>query len=212
MRKILILLVVIILTSAFFASKRLIMNSENKIEPESEQKLIPAKIPQTDFETENIELPEMKNPRIVVKKIMRKLEVFDGDKLIKTYRVGLGFAPVGDKERQGDGKTPEGEFFIFTKNDQSKFYLSIGVSYPSMDDAGRGLRENLISKKQHDEIVEAIKNKKMPLQNTKLGGEIYIHGNGSSSDWTLGCVALEDAEMKELFDAVPIGTSIKIEP
>lgn len=157
-------------------------------------------------------LPEMKNPRIVVKKADRKLELFDGEKLIKTYRIGLGFAPVGDKEKQGDGKTPEGEFYIFTKNDKSKFYLSIGVSYPSTEDAERGLRENLISKKQRDEIVEAIKNKKTPLQNTKLGGEIYIHGNGSSSDWTLGCVALEDEEMKELFDAIPVGASVRIEP
>lgn len=160
----------------------------------------------------DVPLPEMKNPRLVVKKSERKLEVFDGEKLIKTYRVGLGFAPVGDKEKQGDGKTPEGEFYIFTKNDKSKFYLSIGVSYPSIEDAERGLREKLISKDQHYEIVEAIKNKKTPLQNTKLGGEIYIHGNGSKTDWTLGCVALEDAEMKELFDAIPIGTSVKIEP
>ena len=160
----------------------------------------------------DVPLPEMKNPRLVVKKSERKLEVFDGEKLVKTYRIGLGFAPVGDKEKQGDGKTPEGEFYIFTKNDQSRFYLSIGVSYPSIEDAERGLREKLISKDQHDEIVEAIKNKKTPLQNTKLGGEIYIHGNGSKTDWTLGCVALEDAEMKELFDAIPIGTSVKIEP
>ena len=92
-------------------------------------------------------LPEMKNPRLVVKKSDRKLEVFDGEKLVKTYRVGLGFAPVGDKEKQGDGKTPEGEFYIFTKNDQSRFYLSIGVSYPSTEDAERGLREKLISKR-----------------------------------------------------------------
>ncbi|CAN5846344.1 hypothetical protein BH20ACI4_BH20ACI4_07320 [soil metagenome] len=181
-----------------------------KIVAEAKNKMIEA----TPIENNKSDepLPEMKNPRIVVKKADRKLEVFDGDKLIKIYRVGLGFAPVGDKEKQGDGKTPEGEFYIFTKNDKSRFYLSIGVSYPSTEDATRGLRDNLISKKQHDEIIEAIKNKKMPLQNTKLGGEIYIHGNGSKSDWTLGCVALEDEEMKELFDAVPIGTSVKIEP
>lgn len=196
MRKILILLLVIVLTSAFFASKHFVMNSETE----------------NNLEIENIELPEMKNPRIVVKKADRKLQVFDGEKLIKTYRVGLGFTPAGDKEKQGDGKTPEGEFYIFTKNDKSKFYLSLGVSYPSTDDAERGFRENLISENQRDEIIEAIKNKKMPLQNTKLGGEIYIHGNGSKTDWTLGCVALEDAEMKELFDAIPVGTSVKIEP
>ncbi len=157
-------------------------------------------------------LPKLENPHIVVKKADRKLEVFDGEKLIKTYQIGLGFAPVGDKEKQGDGKTPEGDFYIFTKNDKSKFYLSLGISYPSNDDAERGLLDKLISKKQRDQIVEAIKNKKTPLQNTKLGGEIYIHGNGSSSDWTWGCVALEDAEMKEIFDAIQIGTSVKIKP
>lgn len=185
MRKIFILLFVLV-----FASKTLYMNSAAK----------------------NIELPEMRNPRIVIKKADRKLQVFDGEKLIKTYRVGLGFAPVGDKEKQGDGKTPEGEFYIFTKNDRSRFYLSLGISYPSIDDAERGFREKLISENERDEIVEAIKNKKMPPQNTKLGGEIYIHGSGSKEDWTLGCGALEDAEMKELFDAVPVGTSVKIEP
>lgn len=154
----------------------------------------------------------MKNPHILVRKADRKLQIFDGVKLIKTYRIGLGFSPVGDKEKEGDGKTPEGEFYIFTKNDRSKFYLSLGVSYPSIDDAERGFREKLISENERDEIIEAIKNKKMPLQKTKLGGEIYIHGSGSKSDWTCGCVALENAEMKELFDAISIGTSVKIEP
>ncbi len=207
MRKIFILPFIILLTSAFFASRHFIMNSESN--SAADKKNVSAA---PDFQNETIELPEMKNPRIVVKKAERKLEVFDGDKLIKTYRVGLGFAPAGDKEKQGDGKTPEGEFYIFTKNDKSKFYLSLGVSYPSTEDAERGLRDNLISKTEHDKIIEAIKNKKTPLQNTALGGEIYIHGNGSASDWTLGCVALEDAEMKELFDAIPVGASVRIEP
>lgn len=180
---------------------------KNTVEAQSVNETASAAENQTSFKP----LPKMKNPRIVVKKSERKLEVFDGEKLIKNYKIGLGFAPVGDKEKQGDGKTPEGEFYIFTKNDKSSYYLSLGVSYPSTDDAERGLRDKLISKKEHDQIVTAIKNKKTPPQNTKLGGEIYIHGNGSSSDWTWGCVALENAEMKELFDAIPIGTSVKIE-
>lgn len=190
MRKILVSFLLIYLASIIFVSNDLFMN----------------------FNSENVELPEMQNPRIVIKKADRKLQVFDGDKLVKTYRIGLGFTPNGDKEKEGDGKTPEGEFYIFTKNDQSKFYLSLGVSYPSIDDAERGLKEKLISESERDQIVEAIKNKTMPLQNTKLGGEIYIHGSGSKTDWTWGCAALEDAEMKELFDAIPIGTSVKIEP
>lgn len=156
-------------------------------------------------------LPRLENPRIVVKKSQRKLELFDGEKLIKTYKIALGFAPVGDKEKEGDGKTPEGEFYIFTKNEKSKFYLSFGVSYPNIEDAKRGLEIKLISKIEYAQIVEAVKNKKAPPQKTKLGGEIYIHGGGNSADWTWGCVALENAEIKEIFDAISIGTFIKIE-
>ena len=161
---------------------------------------------------ENIELSKLENPRLVVKKKERLLQVFDGGELIKTYEIVLGFAPVGDKEISGDGKTPEGEFYVFVKNDKSKFYLSLGVSYPDADDAKRGLAENLISPEEHDQIVEAAGKKRMPLQNTKLGGEIYIHGGGTLKDWTEGCIALRNEEMKELFDAIPVGAALRIEP
>jgi murein L,D-transpeptidase YafK len=157
-------------------------------------------------------LPKLKNPRIVVKKGERLLQLFDGEKLIKTYKIALGFAPRGDKEKEGDGKTPEGEFYLFTKNPKSNFYLSLGVSYPSIDDADRGLKANQITKKERDAIAAAIRNKKMPLQKTALGGEIYIHGGGTSRDWTWGCVALENADIKEIFEAIPIGAVVKIEP
>src|SRR5574338_321200 len=80
----------------------------------------------------NPQLPSViENPRLVVKKSGRKLEVFDGEKLLKTYKIVLGFTPAGDKEREGDGKTPLGEFYVFTKNEKSKYYLSLGLSYPS---------------------------------------------------------------------------------
>lgn len=157
-------------------------------------------------------LPPMKNPRLVVKKKKRELQLYDSEKLVKTYRIALGFASEGDKNREGDGKTPEGEFYIFTKNAQSKFYLSLGISYPNAEAAKRGLKAKLITKRERDEIVEAVKNKRMPLQNTALGGEIYIHGGGSRSDWTWGCVGLENEEIKELFDALSVGTNVKIEP
>ena len=160
---------------------------------------------------ENSELPILENPRLIIKKKARKLEIFDGEKLVKSYAIVLGFTPVGDKEIEGDGKTPEGEFYIFTKNQNSRFFLSLGVSYPSIDDAARGLNENQISREEHDTILEAIKNKQMPPQKTKLGGEIYIHGGGTITDWTDGCVALRNEEMKELFDAIPLGTIVKIE-
>ncbi len=70
----------------------------------------------------------------------------------------------------------------------------------------------MISRAEHDAIVRAIKRKATPPQNTRLGGDIYIHGNGSSSDWTWGCVALENDEMKELFDVVAVGTKVTIKP
>lgn len=157
-------------------------------------------------------LPAPEKMRIVVKKKERLLQIFDGEKLFRTYRIALGFAPEGDKVKQGDGKTPEGEFYIFTKNSQSKFYLSLGLSYPNIEDAERGLREKLISRRQHDAIVKAINEEKMPPQNTNLGGEIYIHGGGSGKDWTWGCVAVENEEIKEIFEAVSVGTEVTILP
>jgi len=157
-------------------------------------------------------LSVMNAPRLVITKKDRKLELFDGDKLVKTYAVSLGFAPDGDKEKQGDGKTPEGEFYIFTKNPKSRFYLSLGISYPSTDNAVRGLREGLISQSEYDQIIEAIKQGKIPLQYTKLGGEIYLHGGGTAKDWTWGCIALADRDIKELFNALPVGTPVTIRP
>ncbi|MBA2737895.1 MAG: L,D-transpeptidase [Pyrinomonadaceae bacterium] len=172
----------------------------------------PEKVFDSMQEKDSQPLPTLKNPLIVVKKKERKLYLYDEEKLVKIYDIALGFAPVGDKEIQGDGKTPEGEFYIFTKNPKSNFYLSLGVSYPSIDDATRGLREKIISKKERDQIVSAINEKKTPLQNTKLGGEIYIHGGGAANDWTLGCVALANEDIKELFNGLTVGTKVKIEP
>jgi murein L,D-transpeptidase YafK len=146
---------------------------------------------------------KLTSPRIVVKKAERRLSLYDGNKWVKTYRIGLGLAPVGDKVRQGDRRTPEGDFYIFTKNDKSAFYLSL---------ADRGLRDGLITKSQHDVIMRALKSKRTPPQNTQLGGDIYIHGRGASSDWTWGCVALEDNDIRELFDTVTVGTPVTILP
>jgi murein L,D-transpeptidase YafK len=154
----------------------------------------------------------LESPRIVVKKEERKLFLYSGDKLVRTYRIGLGLSPLGDKVRQGDRRTPEGDFYIFTKNDKSAFYLSLGISYPNATHAARGLRDGLINRTQYDTIMQALNAHRAPPQNTKLGGDIYIHGNGSRSDWTWGCVALEDADVRELFNAVTVGTPVTIKP
>jgi murein L,D-transpeptidase YafK len=169
-----------------------------------------------EIETQNSERPALKlplvDPKIVVHKKLRKLELYSNNLLTRTYQVGLGFNPIDDKMKEGDGCTPEGEFYVFTKNSRSAYHLSLGVSYPNIEDARRGLRDRLISKEEHDAIVKAIQEKKTPPQNTALGGLIYIHGNGASRDWTLGCVALENADIEELFGAVSVGTPITIKP
>jgi murein L,D-transpeptidase YafK len=157
-------------------------------------------------------LRKLRDPKIVIKKKARVLEVYDGVDLIKSYTVVLGFTPVGDKEREGDGKTPEGEFYIFTKNAKSRFHLSVGLSYPSKDDAERGLKSGLITAAEREEIVRAIDAKKMPPQKTALGGEIYIHGGGIERDWTEGCIAMKNAEIEELYNAVPVGAKVAIVP
>jgi murein L,D-transpeptidase YafK len=159
----------------------------------------------------SLKLP-LKNPRIVVFKSKRRLELYADGALVRTYRVALGLNPVPPKKRQGDHATPEGEYYVFVRNDKSAFYLSLGLSYPNIEDAERGLRDGLISRGQRDAIVSAIKRKARPPQNTALGGDIFIHGNGAGSDWTWGCVALENADVKELFDAVPVGTAVTIKP
>lgn len=158
-----------------------------------------------------LKLP-LDNPHLVVKKSERRLLLFDGDKALRTYRVGLGFAPTGDKVRQGDGRTPEGSFYVCVKNAASQYYLSLGLSYPGKAHAARGLRDGLITQAQHDGIISALNRRQRPLWDTRLGGEIFIHGNGSSSDWTWGCVALDNEDMKELFDAIPKGAAVVIEP
>jgi murein L,D-transpeptidase YafK len=154
----------------------------------------------------------VKNPRIIVRKSARKLELYSDSVLLKSYKVGLGLNPVADKEQEGDRCTPEGEFYIFTKNNKSAYYLSLGLSYPNDEDADRGLREGLITKAEYSAIHAAIRKRAMPPQNTKLGGQIYIHGHGAGSDWTWGCVALENEDLRELYDAVSAGTPVSIVP
>ena len=168
-------------------------------------------VPLPSQQNQELKLP-LKAPAIIVYKSKRQLELYADGAVVRTYRVGLGFNPVDDKQREGDGCTPEGDFYIFTKNANSAYYLSLGLSYPNTEDAERGLRERLISKSQYDEIVKAIRRGKMPPQYTPLGGLIYIHGNGAQSDWTWGCVALENEDIRELYDSVSVGTPVTIKP
>jgi murein L,D-transpeptidase YafK len=157
-------------------------------------------------------LNEMEEIRVEIHKKERTLRVYNGKSLIKTFAIALGFAPDGGKQVEGDGRTPEGSFYVFTKNPESKFHLSLGLSYPSVDDAERGVKVNLISNEESDSIKKAISEKRKPLQYTQLGGEIYIHGGGVESDWTDGCVALKNEEIAELFELIPVGAVVEIHP
>lgn len=135
--------------------------------------------------------------RIVVEKAARRLVVYRGDLALKEYRVALGFAPIGAKVREGDGKTPEGVFRIDRVNAQSSYHLSLGLDYPQVADRDRAAAGGY-----------------------DAGGDIFIHGqpNGlqdkqlSKTDWTSGCIALSDTDIREIFAAVALGTVVEVRP
>ena len=131
--------------------------------------------------------------RIVVLKEARRMYLLQDREVVRSYRIDLGFAPIGDKKIEGDGKTPEGLYFIDRRNPESLFHLSLGISYPNESD-----------------VLEAKKLGHDP------GGDIFIHGRGkrrapwSRPDWTWGCIAVTNREMEEIFAMVPLGTPFAI--
>lgn len=132
---------------------------------------------------------------VVVQKTDRKMYLLHGDEVLKSYDIDLGFAPDGHKQFEGDGKTPEGVYYIDRRNPNSAFHLSLGISYPNAAD-----------------IAFARSQGKSP------GGDIFIHGqpNGAAKarrgDWTLGCIAVRNREMEEIYAMVRNGTPIAIRP
>ena len=151
-------------------------------------------------------------PRIEVFKARRELLLYSGDTLLRTYRVGLGSSPVPPKRRAGDRATPEGSYVVCRKNPRSRFLLSLGLDYPNLADADRALRSHLITRQEYARILRAERLSACPPWDTRLGGEIFIHGHGSGSDWTWGCVALDDPAIEELYPRIPVGTPVRIHP
>ena len=137
--------------------------------------------------------------RLIVLKNERRLSLLDkqGNELF-SCPVGLGFSPVHPKEREGDGKTPEGMYFICLKRETGKYGMALGISYPNKSDAEKAFSHGIISEDELEAITGACRDGRRPPWGTKLGGEIYLHGGGAS-DWTAGCIALSDADMKKLF-------------
>ena len=147
---------------------------------------------------------------IQVFKSERRLELFHGEDCIGKFPVGLGFCPVGRKQKTGDGKTPEGTYYICTRNPDSKFYLSLGISYPNHQDAEEAYEQGSITLEQFEQMTQANINGVRPPWDTPLGGEIMIHGHGSSKDWTAGCIAVEDDVMDIIWRYCSLGAEIII--
>ncbi|MBX2800101.1 MAG: L,D-transpeptidase family protein [Myxococcales bacterium] len=147
---------------------------------------------------------------IVVRKDLRRIMVYDDGALATTadgdpacWWMGLasGYVP-GHKQRQGDLRTPEG-WWRTSDRPWSRFYSAITVHYPGPADAERGLQAGLITSDQRDAIVDAHRSRLLPPMNTRLGGMIVIHGGGGRSDWTLGCVAMDDDEIDGMRTLLP---------
>jgi len=137
--------------------------------------------------------------RVVVVKADRTMTLYRGTETLRTYKVALGRNPLGPKEEEGDGRTPEGVYVIDGRNPQSAFHRSLHISYPSAGDRRRATNRGV-----------------------RPGGAIMIHGlpNGLGGlgaahvlrDWTEGCIAVTDAEIEEIWRMVPNGTRIEIRP
>lgn len=163
---------------------------------------LPSWLAACDRKQEAARIPPQSNAladRIVVEKGARRMHLMRAGAVMKTYRVALGGNPVGHKEREGDSRTPEGLYVIDTRNPQSRFHLSLRVSYPNAEDRGRATARGV-----------------------SPGGDIFIHGVPNSAglaealfagrDWTDGCIAVTNAEIREIWAMVKDGTPIEIRP
>lgn len=151
-------------------------------------------------------------PRVVVIKSQRVLHLFNGKTLVRSYAIDLGTAPTGDKRRRGDGRTPLGAFSVVTKNVDSPYHRFLGIDYPNQAAVERGLAHGLVSFGEAGAILDALASGGCPDWSTSLGGGIGIHGRRRGSDWTAGCIAVDDEDVEELFDVLRIGDRVEILP
>jgi len=149
---------------------------------------------------------------VVVHKSKRNTALCKSGKLVKNYRVGLGFTPSGAKQKEGDGKTPEGVFYIPRVIPDSGYHRALLLSYPTKDDATRGFAAGLISSYEKSDIAAAIDGCKEPPSDTSLGGLVEINGGGSKDDWTAGSIALEDADVDAVWSALSTNDTIVVLP
>ncbi|NIJ38354.1 murein L,D-transpeptidase YafK [Sphingopyxis panaciterrae] len=135
--------------------------------------------------------------RLLIDKSDRTLIAYRGDREIARYsHIRFGDAPTGHKQFEGDERTPEGRYIISGRNPNSAYHLSLRISYPNAADRAYA-----------------------KARGRSPGGDIFIHGQPNAwpgppiaRDWTDGCIALSNSEIKQLWDIVPDGTPIIIRP
>lgn len=149
--------------------------------------------------------------RVVITKHAKTLVLFDGEEEVLRIPVVTGKQPA-DKQREGDLATPEGAFFICYKNPESKYHRFLGLSYPNVEDAERGVRDKLITQAEYEQIRDAIAQKKCPPWKTTLGGEVGLHGPCPNVTWTHGCIAMSVEQIERLYDLLDIGDEVTILP
>ncbi len=161
--------------------------------------------------------------RLVIWKSQYTLTLYKGDRPVRTYHAvfGKGFRD-GDKRMTGDKRTPEGEFYICTMNHSKRFYKFMGLSYPGLKHAEYGLQSRMISPGEYLMIKKAIEERQPPPWDTRLGGAVGIHGRmpdnagashfSSVMNWTDGCIALDNADVDEIYSVVSLGTPVTILP
>lgn len=150
---------------------------------------------------------------IYVSKRTKVLSLKQNGVLIAEYPVSMGAASSdGNKNVEGDMRTPSGEFYVCTRNDKSIAYLSLGLSYPGIKDAERGFADGIITEAQRDEIVKANLAGEQPPWDTPLGGAIMIHGCRTAGEDTHGCVAVDNSVMDVLWSYCSLGVPVTIGP
>jgi tetratricopeptide (TPR) repeat protein len=137
--------------------------------------------------------------KILIEKKERRLTLISKNRVLKTYKIALGGDPDGPKERRGDNKTPEGTYIIESRNKNSRYHLSLRISYPNEKDKKRA--KELGVSPGGDIMIHGIKN-----------GFSWIGGTHSDFDWTRGCIAVTDEEIEEIDKLAPDGTVVEIRP
>jgi len=155
---------------------------------------------------------------LLVDTTSRDIVVFNGDREISRFNnIAIGRGGVSQDRVRGDYTTPLGEFRISWINLESRFHIFLGFDFPTFDDASRAYASGRLPLDDFISVTDAVRSRRLPPQDTILGGHLGIHGVGRADeeihrimDWTRGCIALLDSEMEALIKLVGIGTRVVV--